>query len=83
MVQIDVNGRDDQARAVAQQPDGKLVVVGTTLSRAGDFDIAADPPSTPSSSGSSADPAPAKGGGGGSIDWLLIGALAAAARRRH
>jgi uncharacterized delta-60 repeat protein len=41
VVQIDVNGRDDQARAVAQQPDGKLVVVGTTLSRAGDFDIAA------------------------------------------
>jgi len=41
VAQIDINSRDDQARAVAQQPDGKLVIVGTTLSAAGDFDIAA------------------------------------------
>jgi uncharacterized delta-60 repeat protein len=41
VVRVDFNQKDDRAQAVAQQSDGKLVVVGSATSPHGDFDLAA------------------------------------------
>ena len=41
VVRVDFNQNDDRAQAVAQQSDGKLIVVGSATSAHGDFDLAA------------------------------------------